>query len=168
MQAELFVLRIIHIVGGVFWVGAVTFQAFFLFPAVAEAGPAGGQVMQGLVKRKLLTWLPVTAVVMMLAGLRLLQRAASGIPGYYSTPAGMTYSITGALAILMFIHGVTVARPAAIRMAEVSKAMGAPEADKAALGAEMKKLQIKVAFNLKITAAMLLVAAVGMAIARYL
>lgn len=169
MQAELFLLRILHVVGGVFWVGGVTMMAFFIFPSVREAGPAGGQVMQGVAKRNLMTWTPVAAVITLLAGLRLLMRASTGFSAaYFSTPAGLTYSIAGGLAVLMFVHGLVTARPKALRVAEISKLMAAPDANKEALGAEMKMLQEKVASNLKLTATMLLVSAVGMAVARYL
>ena len=51
--ALLIVLRLLHIVLGVFWVGAVVFIAFLLFPSVRESGPAGGAVMQRLMGRGL-------------------------------------------------------------------------------------------------------------------
>lgn len=168
MQMELFVLRIAHIVGGVFWVGGITLMAFFVFPSVRDAGPAGGPVMAGLAQRKLMTLMPVVAIVTILTGLRLLMRASSGAPGWYSTPSGMMYSMSGGLAILIFLHALAVARPKSMRMLEVSKLLAAPDADREKLGAEMKALQAKVAFNFRLTATMLLVATVGMAIARYI
>src|SRR5688500_5509174 len=70
MNAELIVLRLIHIVGGVFWVGSALFTAFFLMPTLMQAGPsAAGPVMGGLQQRKLMVWLPVVAVLVMLSGL---------------------------------------------------------------------------------------------------
>jgi hypothetical protein len=41
-------LRLVHIVSGVFRVGTMLFVAGFLQPAVAAAGPDGGRVMQRL------------------------------------------------------------------------------------------------------------------------
>ena len=168
MQMELYVLRIAHIVGGALWVGAVSLMAFFVFPAVRNAGPAGGQVMFGLAQRKLMVWTPVVALITILAGVRLLMRASADVPDYYSTPSGMMFSISGGLAILIFLHGIAVARPKAMRMAEVGKLMAAPDADRETLGAELKTLQAKVAFNFRLTATVLLISSVGMAIARYL
>ncbi len=48
MHGELIALRILHIGGGVFWVGTTLFAAFFLEPSVSAAGPAGGEVMKRL------------------------------------------------------------------------------------------------------------------------
>ena len=37
----LYVLRILHIAVGVFWVGSVVFLSAFLTPSIRAAGPAG-------------------------------------------------------------------------------------------------------------------------------
>ena len=37
MQGELLVLRLVHVLGGIFWVGSALFMAIFLFPALASA-----------------------------------------------------------------------------------------------------------------------------------
>ena len=38
-------LRVLHIVGGVFWVGTAVFIAAFLGPSLRAAGPAGGWLL---------------------------------------------------------------------------------------------------------------------------
>ena len=49
---ELYLLaRVTHVVLGAVWVGAIFLAAFFLMPAVAEAGPDGAKVMAGIVRR---------------------------------------------------------------------------------------------------------------------
>jgi uncharacterized membrane protein len=165
---ELHVLRFIHIVGGVYWVGAMSLMAFFVFPAIRDAGPAGGQVMQNLAKRGMMTWTPAIAVLTMLAGLRLMMKVGAENPGYFSTTQGMTYSIGGAIAILAFLHGMFASRPVALKMAALSAQMADPGANKEALGAEMKALQAKGGFNLRLLATLLLISASSMALARYL
>ena len=40
MIAEILVLRLVHVLGGMFWVGSGLFSTFFLLPALAGAGPA--------------------------------------------------------------------------------------------------------------------------------
>ena len=67
MAAEMLVLRVVHVLGGVFWVGAMMYNAFFLMPALSQAGPAAGPVMAGMQQRKLFMWLPIVAVATMLA-----------------------------------------------------------------------------------------------------
>jgi hypothetical protein len=168
MQAELQVLRFLHIVCGILWVGGATFMGLFIFPSVQEAGPAGGQVMQGLLKRKVPVIMPILALVTILAGVRLLWRASAGSSAYFSSPAGMTFSIAGAIAILAFLHGFATARPLANKMGAVMQQMQAPGANKEALGAEAKSLQAKLGKHMKITAVLLLIASAGMALGRYM
>jgi uncharacterized membrane protein len=169
MHAELLILRIIHVIGGIFWVGSATFVAFFLFPTVQEMGPAGGQVMAGLGKRKFMAFMPISAILTVLAGIRLMMKASAGSgSAWFKTPVGMTYGISATLVILIFVHGMTVVRPATDRLGKIPGEMNAPGANKEALGAEMKALQAKVGFNVKLTAIVLIVAAAGMALGRYM
>src|SRR5688572_13718538 len=73
MLTELLVLRIIHILGGIFWLGSGLFTAFFLTPALGRVGPAAvGPVMSALQQRRLFTILPIVAVLTILSGVRLL------------------------------------------------------------------------------------------------
>ena len=46
----LHLLRVVHVLAGAFWVGAVTFIAAFLVPAVTALGPVGGQVMEQVIQ----------------------------------------------------------------------------------------------------------------------
>ena len=43
MNYLLLVLRLIHIVGGVFWVGSALLMNFFVGPTIRETGDAGKQ-----------------------------------------------------------------------------------------------------------------------------
>ena len=54
MDPVLVVLRVVHVVGGVFWAGAVLFVVHFLEPAVRDAGPDGAKVGPALQKRRYL------------------------------------------------------------------------------------------------------------------
>ncbi len=57
-------LRLIHILSGVFWVGSVLFVARFLLPTLRAVGPAGGPVMQQLTQvRKLPSFMMVVAIL---------------------------------------------------------------------------------------------------------
>ena len=68
MDILLIVARVVHVVGGVFWAGAVLFVVHFLEPAVREAGPDGARVMQALRKRRYLEVVPVTAALTLVSG----------------------------------------------------------------------------------------------------
>jgi uncharacterized membrane protein len=47
-QAYVLLLRFLHIVLGVFWIGSGLFVTFFLQPAVAASGESGGKLMSKL------------------------------------------------------------------------------------------------------------------------
>ena len=38
-MAELIVLRLIHVLGGIFWIGTMLYNTFFLVPVFTAAGP---------------------------------------------------------------------------------------------------------------------------------
>jgi uncharacterized membrane protein len=170
MQMEVIVLRLIHILGGVFWVGGLLFQSIFLMPALANVGPAAGAVMAGLMQRKLPVVMPVLAILTLLSGLRLLMIASANFQGaYFSSPVGRTFSIAGGLAIVAFILGMATVRPAMMKAAALGQQMaGAPDdATRSRLAAEMAATRQKGIVGNLIVMVLLLLAASGMAVARY-
>lgn len=121
MGFGLAVARIIHVLGGVIWVGSMFFISMFLIPSIAEAGPDAGKVMAALTRRKFMIVIPVIALLTMLSGLWLYWRASIGFDSaYMRSGPGRTYAIGATLAILAFIIGMTITRPA---MVKVSKLM---------------------------------------------
>ena len=77
MDPILIVLRIVHVVGGVFWAGAILFVVHFLEPAVRDTGPDGARVMQALQRRRYLEVVPVTAFLTLVSGYVLYWRTFS-------------------------------------------------------------------------------------------
>ena len=169
MSYELFALRLIHILGGTFWVGAALFMTWFLVPAMAGNPAASGVVLGGLQRRHLMTVLPVVALLTILSGLRLIWLASGGFEGaYFHTPTGATFATAGALAIIAFLIGVLVARPAAVRAAQLGgKLEGASPAEREAFTTELARLRARNATSMTIVAVLLVLGAAGMAIARY-
>ena len=171
MTAEVIALRIIHIVGGVLWVGGLAFQAIFLMPALANAGPAAGVVMGGLMKRKLPIVMPVLAILTVLSGLRLLMIASANFQGaYFSSPVGRTFSMSGGLAILGFIMGMVMVRPAMMRAAAIGQQMASAtdDATRSRLAAEMAAIRNKGNVGNNVVMVLLFLALLGMASARYM
>jgi hypothetical protein len=163
---EIIVLRVIHIVGGIFWVGSMLFTTFFLLPALAQAGPATGPVMAGLQRRRLMTVLPLVALLTILSGVRLMWITSVGFtPAYFDTPVGQAYTVAGLAAIVGFLLAFLVVRPAAARAARLSAGgQGAGEGRTA----EVESLRRRAAvFGVAVTF-LLLVSAAGMAIGRYI
>jgi uncharacterized membrane protein len=171
MKAELLVLRLIHIFGGIFWVGSMFFTTFFLAPAIRSSPSVAGQVMAGLQKRRLFTLLPIVALLTMASGLRLLSLASAGFAGaYFSTPPGRTFAVSATAAILAFLLSVLVSRPGFVRVGRLGASVATAPDDGARqrITTEMQQLTRRVAIANGFVVVLLVLAAAGMAIARYM
>lgn len=168
MEGELVALRLIHVLGGIFWVGSALFNALFLFPAFAQAGPAAGQVMAGLARRRAFIFMPVIALLTILSGIRLMWITSGFSSDYLSTPSGRTFAIAALAAILAFVFGILVNRPVGVRVAQISASLAnaAPD-ERQRLSAELDKLRGRLSVATTVVIILLLVAATGMAIGRY-
>jgi hypothetical protein len=166
---EVLALRFVHVLSGVLWVGTAVFVSAFLLPSLMEAGPAAGPVMAGLQKRKMVLYMPILAILAILSGARLLWIDSGGSAAFFGSRAGMAFSVGGALAVLAFILGMTVTRPAMGRAGEIAQRMpSAPEAERPGLVAEMERLRARGAAAGQWVAVMVLGTTVAMAVARYL
>ena len=170
MTVELFVLRLVHVLGGIFWVGTVLFTTFFLAPVLAASGAGAAPIMAALRERRLMTYLPLAAVLTILSGARLMWLASAGVmSAYVATAAGRTFALAGAAATAAFLIGILVGRPAAIRAAQLGGALAsAPAERREAMAAEAATLRRRNAAASAVVAALLIVGAAGMAVARYL
>lgn len=160
MHAELIVLRLLHVVLGVYWVGTVVFLAVFLEPSIRGAGPAGGQVMQGLAGRHFMEIMPAVALLAVLSGLRLFALDAAGAPDFMRSRGGMAFTTGAVAALIGFGIGVFVMRPAIKR----AMAIGPDPARQA----EAQVFRRRAALAGRVVAALLTIAAGAMSIARYL
>jgi hypothetical protein len=167
---EILVLRAVHVLGGIFWVGSAVFTTLFLVPALATAGPAAGQIMTAMRQRGLMTVLPLVALLTMASGLRLMWIMSRGFSAaYFATPSGLTFAVAGGAAIVAFVIAMFVTRPAAIRMGELSGSMAAASPEqRGGLMAELTALRERNTVASSIVTALLILGAFGMAIARYL
>ena len=171
MIGELLVLRLVHVLGGIFWVGSGIFTSVFLIPALATAGPAAGQVMAAMQRRRLFTVLPIVAVLTILSGVRLLWLTSGGFStAYFASPRGATFAASGAAAIVAFLLSLLVARPAAMQAAALGQAIAAaPDHDaRAMLQSRLAALRRRGEIASGIAVPLLVLGAAGMAIARYL
>lgn len=170
MSAELLVLRVVHVLGGVFWLGSGLFTSLFLLPALAGSGADAGAVMAGLQRRRLFTVLPVVAVLTILSGLRLMWIGSGGFsPAYFESGMGLTFAISGALAILGFLFSLLVARPAMLRSGQLAASMGTVPAGPArdAISARIGVLQRRGALSSFAAVGLVTLAGAGMAVGRY-
>jgi uncharacterized membrane protein len=162
--AVLFLLRAIHVVGGVLWVGGLMIATFYLLPASRTLGPAAQPVLQDIMgRRKLPVYLMSVAIATTLAGILLMVRNVSLTDGAWTrTPMGIGISVGAASAILALIIGMTVTAPAAKRLGGPPKPGAPPVTDE-----ERARLLRRTAIGGRAVLVLLSIAALTMATARY-
>jgi uncharacterized membrane protein len=167
MNALMIVLRVIHVLSGVYWAGAAFFLVAVLSPTVQEAGPEGGRFMQRLAGgSRMGPRFTIAAILTVLSGIVIYV-----IRGHWNglgTPEGIVLAIGALAGLTAFGHGFAVQGRASQRMAALAKEMAArngpptPEqmAEAQALGAKLSRGAVT-------TAVLLIVAVLGMATFEY-
>jgi hypothetical protein len=164
-------LRLIHIVGGVYWAGTIFFFVTFLEPSLRSLGPEGGKVMIRFFERGFLRLIPVVATLTLLSGLWLLWIFSSGFDSrYMGSAVGIAFSTGGLFAIVAYVVGLTVMRPAGARIWEIARSLpvATDESARNLLTAEMGRLRAQTGLAARTVFALLVIAVALMAIARYL
>ena len=143
------VLIFVHVAAASLWAVVAFFFGAYLVPSISDAGPAGGAVMGGLMKRKMPVFMTATAVLGVLSGLRL-YILRFGAPGaglaWVGTPEGIVLTLGSLAGIHAFIKGLLVSKPLAEKIgalgAQMAQAQGKPTPE---LVAEMQATQAKMA-----------------------
>jgi len=163
------VLRLIHILGGVFWVGAMILLAGFLLPTVRATGREGGRFMQILMQQqRLQLYLGLAAALTVLSGITLYARMASATHGAWAgSRPGIAYGVGAVAAILAAAFGGGISGSAGRKMLALGQAIGSapPSVEEQA---ELSRLQSRMALGARVAASFLVIAASAMAVGRYL
>ena len=106
---EYLVLVFLHVFFGIIWAGGAIATGLFIVPSVIEAGPPGGAVMAGVVKRRFPAVMTGSAIVVMLAGARLYMLRFSS--EWLMTAQGLVLTLGAILGIGAFVLGVFIQRP---------------------------------------------------------
>jgi len=170
MNVELILLRLVHVLGGMFWVGTGLFSAFFLMPTLAASGATMGTVMAGLQRRRLYTVLPIVAILTIGSGMRLMYLASAGLDAtYFASTSGRAFATAGASATLAWLVSAVVVRPSMQRATLLAATLAdADEAERAALERQAAALRRRGQLGSTVALVLLVIGAAGMAIARYL
>jgi putative copper export protein len=171
MDTYMVVLRIVHVVAGVFWVGAVFLLIGFIAPTARELGPPAAPFLAHLAGKKRITEVILAAAgVTILAGLLMYWRVSGGLdPDWIGSAYGLTLTIGAISGIVAFVIGLTVVRPtnnATLALGrEIAEGGGPPTPEQAA---RMQALQARGRTTGRILLLLLLVAVAAMASAQYL
>ena len=163
------VLRVIHIVGGVFWAGAVWVLARYIEPTAAAAGPEGGRFMQRFAGSGYTAAVVSAGLGTIAAGVALLWMDSGGFqPAFMASRFGETISIGAASAILAAVVGIGLGARNAMRLKAVGAAIqgqaGGPTPEQLA---QVQGIQTRLRLGGRIAAGLLVVTVVCMAVARY-
>jgi uncharacterized membrane protein len=169
-RALTLLLRLIHILAGVFWAGSAFLLAGYLFPTVRDTGPEGGRFMSHLVaRRRLPVFLGTAMLLTVLSGLTLYARNAAATHGIWTrTAPGIAYAIGGLCALVGGIVGMAIPSAAGKRMAAIGQQVAQSGRPSPEQQAEMARLQGRMGVGARVAAGLLAVAVVAMATARYL
>jgi uncharacterized membrane protein len=168
MGIFMILLRTIHILSGIFWVGTAFFFVLFFEPTIKAAGPAGGTVMGRLTLTQFPMVMALSSILTVAAGVLLYLIDSGGFQiNWISTPSGVTMTIGSVAGIIAFLMGLTIQMPASARMAalqkEIQAAGGPPTPSQIE---EMHVLQDKISNATRWEAALMVIAVLGMTIAR--
>ena len=167
-------LRLVHILAGIFWVGATLVLAGFVLPAARAVGPGAGPFMsQLMLQQRLQLWINVAMTLAILAGFALFgldSRISGG--GFGRSAPGMTYGLGALFAIVAAGVGGAMVKPTGRKLGDIAQRMqealrggGGPPAS---LVAEAQPLQRKMQRALTIMSVLLVLSATTMAIGRYM
>jgi hypothetical protein len=177
MAILLILLRITHVMGAAAWVGALVSLTFFIIPGAVRAAPGSARFFAHLSEHTRATaYLRGSALATVASGLLLFwwaQAASHGI--FTSTRPGMAYAVGGAAALIAIafslrpggIRAAMAPQPADERTVARTDDQAAPldvPVDQPGLHASLARVQ----FDLRASLALASVAAVAMAVARYL
>jgi hypothetical protein len=165
------VLRLVHIILGVFWAGSIFFLVLYLAPALGRLGPDGGKVMAQLDRARFFEVMPLVALVTILSGAWLMWIGSGGFGTLYFTSRwGLSLTVGALAALAAFVIGTAVMRPASKRLLALGPRVAAAASDeeRQRLGAEVGALGRRARVASLWVAGLLLIAVAAMAGARYL
>jgi hypothetical protein len=171
MDTYMVVLRIVHILAGVFWVGAALTVILFIQPTAKEVGPAAGPFMSHLAgSKRLVDFVLGAGGLTVLAGLLMYWRVSGGLePDWIGSTYGITLTVGALCAIAALAIGGSVVRPGIMATLaigrEVAASGGPPTPEQAA---QLQALQRRSHAAGKVIVPLLILAVAAMASARYL
>lgn len=166
MTYFIWLLRIVHIGAGVFWVGSNLLLTFFIGPTVGATGEAGQKFMAHMVGNlKLSQRVSAAAGSTVLAGAILYWIDSSGLTSTWTrSGAGIGFTIGALFGLAGFVLGIMVGRVLTNLMKLGAQVQGKPTPEQMAQIGALQKRQVMYS---KYSSYTLIVAVIFMSIARY-
>jgi uncharacterized membrane protein len=169
MAVLIITLRVIHIFGGMFWVGFAFFNIGFLQPTVKATGVEGQKTMQYLTRKtRLLSTVYATATLTMLSGLIMYWILSGFRLAFIRSGHGLVLTVGSIAGIIAWIYAVVVIRGIFKQMQTIGEDVQAqsspPTPDQAA---QLQALAARLGKVGQVALVFLVISLLGMATARY-
>lgn len=163
-------LRAVHILLAALWLGAAFLLSVFVMPAVRDAGPAGGQLMLTLQRRKLHAFMGASAMLTVLTGIWLYWVFTAGLQEQVMfSPGGLAFGIGGLFGLLAMVLGGAVMGRGMARMTAMSEKMPMlSEIERTSHMQQMDALRQRLGVAGKFILLLMIVALLLMAVGHYL
>jgi uncharacterized membrane protein len=162
----IWLLRIIHILGGVIWVGGTLITTFFVGPAVGATGESGQKFMSHMMNHlKFSNRMAIASGSTILAGFILYALDARAGEAWLRSNFAMGLGIGAVFALIGFVTGMMIGRTLRAMAQLGGQMQGNPSSQQIA---QMQALQKRQATVSMISTWSVILATVFMAIARYL
>lgn len=166
MNELVIVLRLIHILGGVFWVGSSVILGLYIAPTAAATAESGQKFMAHLVTRARITiWITGAALLTVLAGAILYWIDSQGLTSaWQNSGPGVGFGLGGLFALVGLAFGTLVGKNTSLLGHMAAQIQGRPSPE------QMTKIQAaqkQLAYASPISTTALIVALTCMATARY-
>jgi len=162
----IWLLRIIHIVAGVFWVGGTLVMTFFIGPTIGATGESGQKFVVHLMNNlKFSNRMAAAAGLTILAGIFLYSLDARAGASWLKSSFAIGLGIGAAFALIGFVFGILIGRTTRAMANLGAKFQGKPTPDQLN---QLQAIQRQQAIYSNISVATLLLAVIFMAISRYL
>jgi uncharacterized membrane protein len=171
MDAVFVVSRVVHILAAMIWFGGAIVSAFFLDPTAKALGPAGQSFMDHLINRRRLGMMfPVVAALTVVSGAILYWRDSAGLDlTWITSPTGVAFTVGGLAGLAAFAGGAVLIGPSVTAQAAVARELAAGNGVATAQQRErLERADRRLTLASRIDLPLLIVAALTMALARYL
>ena len=171
-DASMVILRVVHIVTGVIWVGSLFVVVVFVQPSAAALGPAGAPFMSELRRRRFVDVVFIDAVFTVVAGAFLYWRdwhTYASFGDWIGSSFGASLTVGALLAIAGLGVAASLTRPTIGRLVSFGKQVaesGGPPPPETAV--RIGALQRRLVSAERVSFSLVLLAVVAMASARYL
>ena len=171
MDLLLIGLRIVHVGSAMTWFGGAIIGSFFLSPTADALGRAGQPFMEHLMKRRRMgVFFPIVGLLTVLSGAALYWRDSGGLQAaWIASPVGLGFTIGGLAAIASFVLGFILVGPSVAAQVAVETELTA--GDGVPTQAQQERLawaDRRMRLARQVDLPLLLLAALTMAVARYL